>query len=82
MKTIDNNRLELNFDLQINNFECSNELDQQQAINQRIADKRENNTTLSNLDFENYNYLYDTVLNIVDDIADNKYTQQIIIDNI
>jgi hypothetical protein len=82
MKTIYNNQLELNFDLQINDFECSNELEQQQAINQRIAEKREHNTTLSNLDFENYNYLYDTVLNIVDDITNSKYTQQIIIDNI
>lgn len=82
MKTKDNNQLELNFNLEINDFECSSDLKQQQAINQRIAEKREHNTTLSNLDFENYNYLYDTVLNIVDDIANNEYTQQIISNNI
>jgi hypothetical protein len=73
---------ELNFNLEINDFECSSDLKQQQAINQRIADKRENNTTLSNLDFENYSYLHDTILNIIDDLATNEYTQQIIIDNI
>jgi hypothetical protein len=82
MKTTDNNQLELNFDIEINDFECSSDLKQQQAINERIADKREHNTTLSNIDFENYSYLHDTILNIIDDLATNEYTQQIIIDNI
>lgn len=72
----------LNFDLKINDFECSNDLEQQQSINQKIAEKREHDTTLSNLDFQYYNYLYDTVLNIADDIANSEYTQQIISNNI
>ena len=82
MKTIDNNQLELNFNVEINDFECSTELKYQQSMNQRIAEKRERNTTLSNLDFQDYNYLYDTILNIINDITNSTYTQQIISNNI